>query len=77
MSRASDWSGLHRGLANMLDMAEELGGTMSIRRSRSGGVFLRLLVPLPLPQGGAAGSAGTAGSTGGTGSAEPTQGQRW
>jgi hypothetical protein len=30
----------------MMAMAEELGGTLSIRRSRSGGVFLRVDVPL-------------------------------
>ncbi len=49
LSSEADVSGLHRGLANMLDMAEELGGTLSIRRSRTGGVFLRLSIPLPLP----------------------------
>ena len=53
LSRASDLSGRHRGLANMLALAEELGGAMSIRRSRSGGVLLRLDIPLPPP--GAAG----------------------
>jgi len=30
----------------MLAMAEELGGTLSIRRSRSGGVILRMDTPL-------------------------------
>ena len=30
----------------MMAMAEELGGTLSIRRSRSGGVFLRMDIPL-------------------------------
>jgi signal transduction histidine kinase len=48
LSCASDLSGQHRGLANMLALAEELGGVLSIRRSRSGGVFLRLDIPLPL-----------------------------
>jgi signal transduction histidine kinase len=47
LSCAADLSGRHRGLANMLAMAEELDGTLSIRRSRSGGVFLRLTIPLP------------------------------
>ena len=56
LSHAADLSGLHRGLANMLDMAEELGGALSIRRARSGGVRLRLHVPLPLPRGSAADS---------------------
>ena len=48
LSSGGDLSGLHRGLANMLDMAESLGGTLSIRRSRTGGVLLRLGIPLPL-----------------------------
>ena len=46
LSCAADLSGQHRGLANMLAMAEELGGTLSIRRSRSGGVILRMDTPL-------------------------------
>ena len=50
LSSATDLSGLHRGLANMLDRAEELGGAQSIRRARSGGVLLRLDIPLPLPR---------------------------
>ncbi len=49
LSSGGDLSGLHRGLANMLDMAENLGGTLSIRHSRAGGVLLRLSIPLPLP----------------------------
>jgi signal transduction histidine kinase len=49
LSRGPDLSGLHRGLANMLEMTQELGGTLSIRRSRTGGVVLRLSIPLPLP----------------------------
>ena len=51
LSSGGDLSGLHRGLANMLDMAENLGGTLSIRHSRAGGVLLRLSIPLPLPGG--------------------------
>ena len=49
LSCASDLSGRHRGLANMLALAEELGGTLSIRRARSGGVLIRLGIPLPVP----------------------------
>jgi signal transduction histidine kinase len=49
LSRGADLSGLHRGLANMLEMADELDGILSIRRSRLGGVLLRLDIPLPLP----------------------------
>ena len=48
LSSGGDLSGLHRGLANMLDIAENLGGTLSIRHSRAGGVLLRLGIPLPL-----------------------------
>jgi signal transduction histidine kinase len=48
LSFAADLSGRHRGLANMLAMTEELGGTLSIRRSRSGGILLRMDIPLPL-----------------------------
>ena len=47
LSSEGDLSGLHRGLANMLDMADSLGGTLSIRRGRPGGVLLRLSLPLP------------------------------
>jgi signal transduction histidine kinase len=47
LSCAADLSGRHRGLANMQAMAEELDGTLSIRRSRSGGVLLRLSIPWP------------------------------
>ncbi len=56
LSSGADLSGLHRGLANMLDRAEELRGTQSIRRSRSGGVLLRLDIPLPSARPGEPGS---------------------
>jgi signal transduction histidine kinase len=46
LAQAADLSGRHRGLANMLVRTEELGGTLSIRRSRLGGI--RLTVQLPL-----------------------------
>jgi len=52
----ADLSGRHRGLASMMAMAEELGGTLSIRRSRSGGIALRLDIPWTLGGRGAAGS---------------------
>ncbi len=65
LSSGADVSGLHRGLANMLAMAEELGGALSIRRSRSGGVFLRLDIPLPLLGGGAADGRASAEGCGG------------
>jgi signal transduction histidine kinase len=48
LSRAADVFGRHRGLSNMVARAEELGGTLSIRRSRSGGICVRLNIPLPL-----------------------------
>jgi signal transduction histidine kinase len=56
LSCAADLSGRHRGLANMLAMTQELGGTLSIRRSRSGGILLRMDTPLPQPRRGQAGS---------------------
>ena len=48
LSQAADLSGRHRGLANMLLRAEELSGTLSIRRSRMGGVRLCVTFPLPM-----------------------------
>jgi len=51
LSRAADLSGRHRGLANMLLRAEELGGTLIIRRSGMGGVRLNLAIPLPVTAG--------------------------
>ncbi|MFE2992611.1 sensor histidine kinase [Streptomyces sp. NPDC059262] len=48
LSRVTDLAGRHRGLANMAVRAEELGGRLSIRRSRMGGVLLRADVPLPV-----------------------------
>jgi signal transduction histidine kinase len=48
LSRAADLAGRHRGLANMMVRAQELGGRLSIRRSGMGGVLLRVDVPLPV-----------------------------
>ncbi|CAL9655669.1 hypothetical protein SUDANB105_06790 [Streptomyces sp. enrichment culture] len=48
VSRVTDLAGRHRGLANMVARAEELGGRLSIRRSAMGGVLLRVDVPLPV-----------------------------
>ncbi|GAA3530864.1 two-component system sensor histidine kinase MnoS [Amycolatopsis ultiminotia] len=42
-----DLDGAHRGLANMDARAKELGGTLSVRRSRIGGVQIAVTVPLP------------------------------
>lgn len=67
LSCAADLSGRHRGLANMLTTAEELGGTLSIRRSRAGGVVLRMDIPLPLPGRGDDGSWPVAEGGGGDG----------
>jgi len=65
LSCTADLSGRHRGLANMMAMAEELGGTLSIRRSRSGGIFLRLDIPLALCRRAEAGSRPSADGGGG------------
>ncbi len=43
-----DTSGRHRGLANIETRVVELGGRLSFRRARLGGVRLELRVPLPL-----------------------------
>ncbi|MFF8846454.1 sensor histidine kinase [Streptomyces sp. NPDC015127] len=48
LSRATDLAGRHRGLANMVARAEDLGGRLSIRRSGMGGVLLRVDIPLPV-----------------------------
>lgn len=40
--------GRHRGLANMAERAERLGGTMSVRRARLGGVRVEFRIPLPV-----------------------------
>ncbi|WP_280481044.1 MadS family sensor histidine kinase [Nocardia cyriacigeorgica] len=47
ITSAADLAGAHRGLANMRARAEELGGTMSIRRSQLGGIMIRFEIPLP------------------------------
>lgn len=41
--------GRHRGLANMDDRIHSLGGTLTFRRSRLGGVRIVLHLPLPVP----------------------------
>jgi signal transduction histidine kinase len=48
LSRAADLSGRHRGLPNMLARAEELGGTMTIRRARPHGIAVRVVIPIPV-----------------------------
>ncbi len=40
-------SGEHRGLVNMQDRARELGGTLTFRRARLGGLQVRVDVPAP------------------------------
>lgn len=47
---ARDLDGSHRGLANMQARAAELGGALTVRRSRMGGVEVHATVPLPLPE---------------------------
>lgn len=41
-----DLAGRHRGLANMTTRAEELGGTLRVRRSRLGGVRIAVEIPV-------------------------------
>lgn len=38
--------GRHRGLGNMDARARELGGTLTLRRARGGGITLRATIPL-------------------------------
>jgi signal transduction histidine kinase len=47
VTRATDLDGKHRGLANMAERAGNLGGTLTIRRARLGGVEIRVEVPMP------------------------------
>lgn len=44
-------SGEHRGLANMQARARELGGTLTFRRARLGGLQVQIDVPLPCGNG--------------------------
>lgn len=46
LSAGNEHSGYHCGLANMVHRAEEMGGTLSIRRAELGGVLVHLDVPL-------------------------------
>ncbi|MBB3038383.1 MadS family sensor histidine kinase [Hoyosella altamirensis] len=48
LAETTDLAGAHRGLANMLARAQDLGGTLMIRRSPLGGITVLLDVPLPL-----------------------------
>jgi signal transduction histidine kinase len=41
-------SGEHRGLANIQVRARDLGGTMTLTKSRLGGLQLQVTVPLPV-----------------------------
>lgn len=51
LARRGTADGRHRGLVGMALRAEGLGGTLSIRRSRSGGVAIESRVPLCRPAG--------------------------
>src|SRR5699024_9138787 len=42
----SDVDGSHRGLANMQARAEELGGTLEVRKARIGGVRVAARIPV-------------------------------
>lgn len=47
LTSATDLAGCHRGLANMRARAEQLGGSLAIRKSRIGGIMLVVQLPLP------------------------------
>jgi signal transduction histidine kinase len=44
-------SGEHRGLVNMAARARELGGTLTFRRARLGGLQVQVDIPIPEPAG--------------------------
>ncbi|HJQ04378.1 MAG TPA: histidine kinase [Nocardioides sp.] len=46
LARRGTADGRHRGLVGMAERAEELGGTFSIRRARTGGVTVESRIPL-------------------------------
>lgn len=46
---AGDTDGHHRGLANMATRARELGGTLTVRRARIGGVRVAVTLPIEAP----------------------------
>ena len=48
LARRTPGDGRHRGLANMAERAERLGGAMNVRRARLGGVRIEFRVPLPV-----------------------------
>ncbi|WP_280493750.1 MadS family sensor histidine kinase [Nocardia asiatica] len=48
VTASTNLAGAHRGLANMRARAEEMGGTMSIRRAQLGGIMIRFQIPLPI-----------------------------
>ncbi|MGD9959194.1 MadS family sensor histidine kinase [Nocardioides sp.] len=50
LERGSPVDGRHRGLANIEARIVELGGTVSFRRARIGGVRVEMRVPLPLEE---------------------------
>jgi signal transduction histidine kinase len=51
-------SGEHRGLVNMAARARELGGTLSFRRARLGGLQVQVDIPIPEPCPAAAAGSG-------------------
>lgn len=60
VAAAGDLDGHHRGLANMQARAGELGGALTVRRARLGGLRVQVAIPLP----GAATAAGAGGPDG-------------
>src|SRR5690606_4660957 len=48
LAQTTDLAGRHRGLVNMQARAEALGGTLAVRRSRLGGIAVRVRIPRPI-----------------------------
>lgn len=60
LAGANPADGRHRGLVGMAQRAEALGGTFTIRRTRTAGVCVEARVPIASRPGGTAAPAGTA-----------------
>ncbi len=58
VAAAGDLDGRHRGMANMQDRARELGGTLTVRRARLGGLSVQVAIPLPATVSAAGSGAG-------------------
>ncbi|QDQ96924.1 MadS family sensor histidine kinase [Tomitella fengzijianii] len=75
IAQAGDLDVHHRGLANMQARAQELGGTLAVRRARIGGVRVAVAIPLPVREDADPGAAEPPAPGPGR-SADPARGER-